>query len=530
MDGQKKLHLINWETICQLRKQGGLGLRSAKDANLVAMSKLNWRLHTEERKVWREVLVKKYKISNPKAYLPSIGSPIIRNLSKGVDLFKKGIKWIPKNGQHISFWSDHWIGQAPLNSIFYGPFLPNTSCISLASVLHGGAVDMETVGYHLNSDIINAIKATPFSLINHLHDTFSWKGEANGLFSSASAHRILCSNSNVSSSDWGWVWKLPTLPKIKYFIWLLVHGKIKSMDFLHGLSIVQDPICKVCNNQVETLDHIFRGCPPAAAVLSRLLPGCLDMDHAMMDFGVWIKIQTSKMTPSSIHQIPWTIIFCFALWMIWKQRSYIIYRGSQMNVQAMSDMVVNSAVEFWASQPSPLGCNIKQPRLISWEPPPHDWIKLNTDGSVIGNPGMGSCGGLFRNSQGMWIIGYTCNIGHTTALAAELWAIRDDLQTAINLHFNSIIVETDCYVAYQLLSTAANLHHPHSTLIMDCRALLNVIPQVRLRHIFRESNMAADAIAKKGTHALAFVILYNCPADVELLYFADAIGVGYPRS
>ncbi|GLT61795.1 hypothetical protein SLA2020_344770 [Shorea laevis] len=450
MDGQKKLHLINWETICQPRKQGGLGLRSAKDATIVAISKLNWRFHTKEGKVWREVLVKKYKISNPKASLPSIGSPIIRNLSKGVDLFKKGIKWIPKNGQHISFWSDHWIGQAPLNSIFYGPFLPNTSFISLASVLHGGVVDMETVGYHLNSDIINAIKATPFSLINHLHDTFSWKGEANGLFSSASTHRILCSNSNVSSSDWGW-----------------------------------DPICKVCNNQVESLDHIFRGCPPTVAVLNRLLLGCLDMDHAMMDFGVWIKIQTSKMTPSSIHQIPWTVIFCFALWMIWKQRNYIIYRGSQVNVQAMSDMVVNSAIEFWASQPSPLGCNIKQPHLISWEPPPHDWIKLNTDGSVTCNPGMGSCGGLFRNSQGMWIIGYTRNVGHTTALAAELWAIRDGLQTAINLHFNSIIVETDCYVAYQLLSAAANLHHPHSTLIMDY---------------------------------------------VELLCFADAVGVGYPRT
>ncbi|GLT51499.1 hypothetical protein SLA2020_249050 [Shorea laevis] len=123
----------------------------------------------------------------------------------------------------------------------------------------------------------------------------------------------------------------------------------------------------------------------------------------------------------------------------------------------------------------------------------------------------------------MWIIGYIRNIGHATALAAELWVIRDGLQTTINLHFNSIIVETDCYEAYQLLSTAANLHHPHSTLIMDCKGLLNMIPQVRLRHIFRESNMATDTMAKKGAHAPDFVILYNCPTDVELLRFAEAL-------
>ncbi|GKV10035.1 hypothetical protein SLEP1_g21461 [Rubroshorea leprosula] len=198
-DGQKKLHLISWETICQPKKQGGLGLKSAKDANLVAMSKLNWRLHTEEGKVWREVLVKKYKIFNPKTSLPSFGSPIIKSLSKGVDLLQKGIKWIPKDGQHISFWADQWIGQVPLNSIFHGPFPPNTATIPLANALHGGTMNTDTVGYHLNSKIISTIKAIPFPLVNHLHGTFSWKGEANGWFSSASAHRILYSNSNVTT-------------------------------------------------------------------------------------------------------------------------------------------------------------------------------------------------------------------------------------------------------------------------------------------------------------------------------------------
>ncbi|GLT29719.1 hypothetical protein SLA2020_045650 [Shorea laevis] len=396
-------------------------------------------------------------------------------------------------------------------------------------MVHGGDVDMDIVGYHLNYEITNAIKAIPFPLVNQVEDTFSWKGEANGLFSSASAHRILCSDLHVQPRDWEWIWKSPTLPKIKYFIWLLVHGRIKSMEFLHNLGIVQDPIGKVCNDHVETIDHIFRGCPSAVTVLNMLLPGSLDTNHTIMEFNSWIKLHIGKKTPSSFHRIPWTVIFCFALWMIWNQRNHIIYCGSQVNARAMADMVVDRAIEYWASQPMPLGGKTKQPRLISWELPPHEWIKLNTDSSVMGNPGKGSCGGLFRNSQGRWLLRYTRNIGYTTALAAELWAIRDGLQIAINMHFNSIIVETDCYVAYQLISTTDNRHHPHSTLIMDCKALMNMIPQVRLRHVLRQSNMAADMMAKKGAHAPDFVVLYDCPVDVDLLCLADVVGVGYPR-
>ncbi|GLT33353.1 hypothetical protein SLA2020_079510 [Shorea laevis] len=65
---------------------------------------------------------------------------------------------------------------------------------------------------------------------------------------------------------------------------------------------------------------------------------------------------------------------------------------------------------------------------------------------------------------------------------------------------------------------------------MDCRDLLHSIPQVQLKHVMRESNMAADAVAKKGAMAPhGFHILDNCPLDVDLLCMADRVGVCYPR-
>ncbi|GKV21520.1 hypothetical protein SLEP1_g31494 [Rubroshorea leprosula] len=85
VDDQRKIHLVDWDTICKPKTHGGLGIRSARNANTIAMSKLNWRIHTEKDKMWREVLVKKYNINDLQFAPSSSAFPVLKNLSK-VDL------------------------------------------------------------------------------------------------------------------------------------------------------------------------------------------------------------------------------------------------------------------------------------------------------------------------------------------------------------------------------------------------------------------------------------------------------------
>ena len=37
--------------------------------------------------------------------------------------------------------------------------------------------------------------------------------------------------------------------------------------------------------------------------------------------------------------------------------------------------------------------------------PPLNWVKLNSDGPSLGNPGQAGGGGLIRDSNGVWIRG-----------------------------------------------------------------------------------------------------------------------------
>ncbi|GLT63634.1 hypothetical protein SLA2020_361840 [Shorea laevis] len=529
IDDQRKIHLVDWDTIYKPKTHGGLGLRSTHNANIVAMSKLNWRIHTEKDKMWREVLVKKYNINDLHITPSSSASPVLKNLSKGTPLFVSSIKWVPRNGFLIRFWSDHWVGKASLDSILFGPFARNASNILLADVFQEGVLDFDTIGYHIPQDLIMQILAVPMLSYHSASDIFLWKGESNGIFSSSSTHKILTIKDCQVNDNWKWIWKTPTLSKIQMSLWLLVHGRIKTLEYLHHLSIIDNPTCMICRIQTESIAHIFRDCSHAVAVFNKLSP-TFTTTHNALNFRDWLAEHTHNNSFSPFFNIPWAVIFCFAVWVLWNQRNRFLYCYQTVDIQRTYDLIIERATEYWASTPTSSATRRHCLKLISWEPPPPLWYKINTDGSTVGNPSYAGCGGIVRDFRGLWVVGFLRNIGYTTALAAELSAIRDGLFIAKNLQLQNVILETDCQVAYTLLSKDHNPFHPHSTLLMDCRDLLRTIPQVQLNHVMRESNMAASAVAKKGAMAPhGFHILVDCPPDVDLLCMADCVGVCYPR-
>ena len=48
--------------------------------------------------------------------------------------------------------------------------------------------------------------------------------------------------------------------------------------------------------------------------------------------------------------------------------------------------------------------------LVSWAHPPPSFVKLNTSGSSLGNPGCAGFGGLIRDEGGVWICGISSYI------------------------------------------------------------------------------------------------------------------------
>lgn len=66
------------------------------------------------------------------------------------------------------------------------------------------------------------------------------------------------------------IWKSNIPPKIIFFIWCAVHGKLNTADLLLREGISCQKICSLCGNVDETSDHLLLHCKVAYKVW-----GCL---------------------------------------------------------------------------------------------------------------------------------------------------------------------------------------------------------------------------------------------------------------
>jgi ribonuclease HI len=141
---------------------------------------------------------------------------------------------------------------------------------------------------------------------------------------------------------------------------------------------------------------------------------------------------------------------------------------------------------------------------------------LNTDGLSLGNLGLAGGGGVIRNHVGDWVGGFSRAIGVTTSVQAELKALKDGLKLAIDLGILHLEIEMDSLVAIELVKSITIPNAFLSTIVTDCRSLIERFEICSLKHIFREANGYTDLLAKVGcdqtpdfisfSNALAYVL------------------------
>lgn len=102
---------IAWDIVCKPKDEGGLGLRSLKEANDLCCLKLVWRIISHSNSLWiswiEENLLKKSSFWAVKQ-TASLGSWIWKKLLKYRETAKSLCKVEVGNGQRTSFWYDNW--------------------------------------------------------------------------------------------------------------------------------------------------------------------------------------------------------------------------------------------------------------------------------------------------------------------------------------------------------------------------------------------------------------------------------------
>ena len=162
---------------------------------------------------------------------------------------------------NLSFWRGNWLRKGPLQNLIQGPLTQGAAYLEVKDVLTDTGWDWSKIPFKLPLDLKSLIQAilTPFT--SKGRERISWKGNPRGIFYLKSAYSIaMGTEADLVMRDFGWIWKLNALPRIKMFLWLCAHGSIGVKACLMRRGVVEEESCPICQGTSESILHALRDC------------------------------------------------------------------------------------------------------------------------------------------------------------------------------------------------------------------------------------------------------------------------------
>ncbi|CAN1744714.1 Putative ribonuclease H protein At1g65750 [Linum perenne] len=154
-----------------------------------------------------------------------------------------------------------------------------------------------------------------------------------------------------------------------------------------------------------------------------------------------------------------------------------------------------------------------------------------SDGSVQGQQGKAAAGGLLRDINSNCILAYTMSLGICSITRAEIRGALEGVRWAWEAGHRKLEVQIDSQAVVAILSdTNLQITHSHALEVLEFQEWLKRDWEVKLSHVYREANHAADHLASRG-HTVTRGCHLIDPTDGSLAYFIryDCMGISKTR-
>lgn len=206
-------------------------------------------------------------------------------------------------------------------------------------------------------------------------DRLVWSDSNRGEFDLKSTYALAMDyqETQLQFSGW-WVWKLDTLPRIKFFIWMCLHNSIGVGVCLARRGLRKNETCQLCQREPETILHGLRDCMVAKYTWAQL--GINSAGNFFEgDIHQWLSKNCKDSTCHVENYPSWRIIFPFAIWLIWKQRNNMVFNNRPYQANLHKDILF-SASEFQNCALSPKNAGARKVKRVRWERPQPDGFVL----------------------------------------------------------------------------------------------------------------------------------------------------------
>ena len=183
---------------------------------------------------------------------------------------------------------------------------------------------------------------TAISLNVNLKDSWVWRAESNGIFSTKSAYQVIKAEQPYEVQCLGFhqLWDIKIPPRALSFAWRLLWDRLPTKDNLSRRQIQTDSdLCPFCQRQAESASHLFFTC-------DKVLP-------LWWDFNSWVKedrvihyrpmdnfLQHSSTAGSMATNRRWKIWWLATTKSIWKLRNDMIFHNQSFHISKLVDSTI----------------------------------------------------------------------------------------------------------------------------------------------------------------------------------------------
>lgn len=220
-------HLVGWNVATLGKPEGGLGIRDLKLTRIALMAKNVMCFLNAKEVIWVELAKLKYRDSQDWLLKPPANySWFFRSLCKMAEVINTNL-WIRKiNPQATSFLTDPWAFDISLalKPTFMNMYL-DIDNFQILDMTDNGKWDQNNLQFMFGPNFNSPITEKGIIDPNNAN-VLVWYPPSNSIRLSYSVYNFL-NERNMESYCWdGWqkLWKLSVAPRVKFIIWLLLHG------------------------------------------------------------------------------------------------------------------------------------------------------------------------------------------------------------------------------------------------------------------------------------------------------------------
>ncbi|XP_071723523.1 uncharacterized protein [Rutidosis leptorrhynchoides] len=391
-DGERKIHWIEWDSLCEKKKFGGLGFRELKAYNLALTAKQGWRFLLEPDNMMTVVLKQKYfpRTSFIHAELGNNPSSIWRGMIEARNILIDGGHWLIGDGLEAHIFSDKWF-----------PLVLGTKIPLSAHLLWPQA------------------KAIHIAFVP-CQDQWIWDHNANGVYTVKSgyfvAKQLLHPGQTIAFTTspfghWNLIWQLDLLPNLRLFAWKLCQGIVSTRDNLIGQGLQS-----ISGHCEQWLQFVF-------SILSKYEL------NSFIAAAWWVWSNRNDYIFRAKCAIPSSTVSGFQRWFL--SFSSLVSVGSRQ----VSRLVT---------------------RQDRWKPPVPGIFKVNFDAGFVLGSSTNRFDTIVRDHCGRCIGAWSGKLGRQgSVLPAEAIAALKSIELVRRLNLDAVIFEGDCQELIKELNSSS---------------------------------------------------------------------------